>query len=157
MRTVGGKGGDGSISFLHLWSNEFAGPDGGDGGNGGHVIFQASHDIKDLLYIPRILTAAEGEKGCNKDCNGKNADNYVIKVPVGTIIKNNEGKIIGDLATDGIMFIAARGGAGGKGNHFFISDVQQAPEICEYGAEGENLEYTLEVKCMAHVGLVCML
>lgn len=139
---------------MHLWSNEFAGPDGGDGGNGGHVIFESSYDVKDLSNVPTVVNAAEGEKGQGSDCHGKNANNFVITVPVGTVIKNMNGTVIGDLCSEGLMFIAARGGAGGKGNHFFVNDVEQAPKICEYGAAGESLQYWLEVKSMAHVGLV---
>ncbi|RZC32834.1 mitochondrial ribosome-associated GTPase 2, partial [Asbolus verrucosus] len=154
LRAVGGKGGDGCISFLHLWSNEFAGPDGGDGGNGGHVIFKATSDTKDLVNVLTVIKAEDGEKGRNKDCHGKNAEHCVIHVPIGTIVKNCHGRVVGDLSTEGVMFVAARGGAGGKGNHFFITDTQQSPEICEYGAEGEDLEYTLEIRSMAHVGLI---
>jgi GTP-binding protein len=77
-----------------------------------------------------------------------------VQVPIGTIIKTSGGKVIGDLKDEGTMFVAARGGAGGHGNHFFISDTVQAPKIAEYGAEGEELQYVLEVRSMAHVGLV---
>jgi GTP-binding protein len=154
LRTVGGKGGDGCISFLHLWSNENAGPDGGDGGNGGHVIFKATTDVKDFIHVSSVVRAENGDKGRNKDCHGKNADHCIIGVPVGTVVKNSDGRVVGDLAHEGVMFVAARGGAGGKGNHFFITDTEQAPEICEYGAVGEDLEYTLEIKSMAHVGLI---
>ncbi|XP_069688021.1 mitochondrial ribosome-associated GTPase 2 isoform X2 [Periplaneta americana] len=115
VRAVGGKGGDGLISFLQLWCNETAGPDGGDGGNGGHVVFQ---------------------------------------VPVGTIIRSSSGKVVGDLKVEGTMFVAARGGAGGRGNHFFVSPTEQAPKIAEYGADGEELQYVVEVRSMAHVGLI---
>lgn len=154
VRVVGGKGGDGTISFLHLWSNEFAGPDGGDGGNGGHVIFEACQSVKDLSKIPTVVQASEGESGHGKDCHGKSGSNEVLKVPVGTVIKNEEHVVVGDLFSDGLMFIAARGGAGGKGNHFFATDVEQAPKIAEYGAVGESMQYILEVRSMAHVGLV---
>lgn len=153
-RAVGGRGGDGCISFLHLRGNEFAGPDGGDGGNGGHVIFKATIDTRDLINVPTVIRAPDGEKGGNKDCHGKNAEHCIINVPIGTIIKNSNGKVVGDLDNEGLMFVAARGGAGGRGNHFFVTDTQQAPEICEYGAEGEDLEYVLEIRSMAHVGLV---
>ncbi|XP_076380108.1 mitochondrial ribosome-associated GTPase 2 isoform X7 [Megalopta genalis] len=98
IKTVGGKGGDGAISFAHLWSNDCAGPDGGD--------------------------AKDGENGQ------------------------------GDLNSKGSMFIAARGGAGGHGNTYFKSDVHQAPTISEYGAQGENLQYVLELRSMAHIGLI---
>ncbi|KAF5306637.1 hypothetical protein FQA39_LY08826 [Lamprigera yunnana] len=154
VRVVAGKGGDGCISFLHLWSNEFAGPDGGDGGNGGHIIFKASENVKDLSSVTTILQAESGIKGQNKDCHGKNAEHKTVDVPIGTVIKNSDGNVVGDLEKEGLMFIAARGGAGGKGNHFFTTDTEQSPKICEYGAYGEDLEYTLEIRTMAHVGMI---
>lgn len=154
LRAVGGKGGDGCISFLNAWSKEFAGPDGGDGGNGGHVIFKASTTIRDFVHMRTVMEAESGENGGHKDCHGKSAEHRVIDVPIGTVVKNSDGKVVGDLVREGLMFVAARGGAGGRGNHFFTTDTEQAPEICEYGARGEELEYTLEVRSMAHVGLV---
>lgn len=69
-------------------------------------------------------------------------------------MRDTNGKILADLSEIGMMFIAARGGAGGHGNAFFKSDTQQSPQICEYGADGENLQYVLEVRSMAHIGLV---
>ncbi|XP_012144265.1 mitochondrial ribosome-associated GTPase 2 isoform X1 [Megachile rotundata] len=154
IRAIGGKGGDGNISFLQLWSNEYAGPDGGDGGHGGHVILQASINHRDFSHISAVLKAEDGENGQNKDCFGKNAEHTIVTVPVGTIIRNLDGKIIGDLNQEGMMFIAARGGAGGHGNAYFKSDVQQSPRISEYGAEGEEMQYVLEISSMAHVGLI---
>ncbi|XP_049774303.1 mitochondrial ribosome-associated GTPase 2 isoform X3 [Schistocerca cancellata] len=154
VRTVGGKGGDGAISFLRLWSNAEAGPDGGDGGNGGHVIFQASASVNNLGHIQSVLKAEDGEKGYNKDCNGKNADHLVIEVPVGTVVKDQNGCVVADLNKERSMFVAARGGAGGHGNHFFISDTMQAPQVAEYGADGEALKYILELQSMANFGLV---
>lgn len=154
VKTIGGKGGDGCVSFLHLWANEYAGPDGGDGGNGAHVIFKASHNVKDLKNVLSLIRGLDGDKGRNKDCHGKNADHSIVEVPVGTIIRNKNGVIVGDLSREDLMFMAARGGAGGKGNHFFITDTNQSPKICQYGASGEQFEYILEVKSMAHIGLV---
>ncbi|XP_028050707.1 mitochondrial ribosome-associated GTPase 2 isoform X3 [Monomorium pharaonis] len=154
VRTIGGNGGDGQISFLRLWVNDRAGPDGGDGGHGGHVIFEAKTDVKDLKHIDSIIQAEDGEKGYSKSCFGKNAEHNVVKVPVGTIMRDVNGKILADLDEEGMMFIAARGGAGGHGNAFFKSDTQQTPEICEYGAIGENVQYVLEVRSMAHIGLI---
>lgn len=81
----------------------------------------------------------------------------IVKVPVGTIVKSLNGKIVGDLGEEGTMFIAARGGAGGKGNHFFVSNSEQAPQVCEYGARGEELSYITELRSMAHLGLVCVI
>lgn len=154
VRVIGGTGGDGEISFLQLWSNENAGPDGGDGGHGGHVIFETSSNVNDLSHITSVIMAENGEKGYNKSCFGKNAKHTIIHVPVGTIIRNMKESIIADLNQEGMMFIAARGGAGGHGNAFFKSDVQQSPRISEYGAIGEDLQYVLEISSMAHVGLI---
>uniref|UniRef100_A0A8D8MLN3 Mitochondrial ribosome-associated GTPase 2 n=3 Tax=Culex pipiens TaxID=7175 RepID=A0A8D8MLN3_CULPI len=154
VRTIGGKGGDGCVSFLRLWCNENAGPDGGDGGNGGHVVLQASADVRDLNHVTVQLNADAGDNGRNKDCHGKNAGHTVVKVPLGTIVKSGEGKVVGDLDREGTMFVAARGGAGGKGNHFFISDLEQAPQVAEFGAQGEDKSYVLELRSMAHVGFI---
>lgn len=95
--------------------------------------------------------------GANKDCHGKNAEHLIIEVPVGTIIRNEHGIVVGDLDREGLLYVAAKGGAGGKGNHYFVSDTEQTPKICEYGAEGESFKYSVEMSSMAHVGLVCIL
>lgn len=154
VRAIGGKGGDGEISFLKLWVNDRAGPDGGDGGHGGHVIFQVSTNVKDLKHVNSILYGENGEKGFNKNNYGKNADHTIVPVPVGTIVRSIDGTILADLNQDNTMFIAARGGAGGHGNSFFTSDIQQSPQISEYGADGEDLQYVLEIRSMAHIGLI---
>lgn len=93
VRTIAGDGGDGCISFLQLWANENAGPDGGDGGNGGHVVFEACTNVSNLSHLETILKADSGEKGRGKDCHGRNAPHTVAKVPVGTIIKNSNGDV----------------------------------------------------------------
>ena len=158
MKTVGGKGGDGCISFMHLYLVEKAGPDGGDGGHGGHVIFKATTNVNNLSHVHSLITAENGEKGYNKDCCGKNAEHIIIDVPIGTIFRSKDkNTVIADLDSEDLMFIAARGGAGGRGNHFFATDVEQSPKIAEYGAEGESLSYILELKSMAHIGLVSFL
>lgn len=122
-----------------------------------------------------MIKADDGQDGRSKDRNGKSGEHSIIKVPIGTIVRNANGKVVGDLDKDGSMFIASRGGAGkiyceilkwrdflidefgisgGKGNHFFSSNNEKAPEVCEYGARGEDLAYILELKSMAHLGLV---
>ncbi|XP_053622387.1 mitochondrial ribosome-associated GTPase 2 [Plodia interpunctella] len=154
VRAVGGNGGDGCISFLSAWCKGHAGPDGGDGGHGGHVIFKATHSVKSLNHCKTVTQAKHGEKGYNKDCTGKNAEHIIVPVPLGTIVKDDKGKVIADLSSEGIMFVAARGGAGGRGNKFFLTDTEQAPDIAEFGAKGECKTYTLEVRSMAHVGLL---
>ncbi|XP_054284353.1 mitochondrial ribosome-associated GTPase 2 [Macrosteles quadrilineatus] len=156
VRVVGGKGGDGCISFLQLWANEKAGPDGGDGGNGGHVVFMATHNVASLNHVRPILSGSSGEDGHNKDCHGKNANHTIIEVPIGTIIKDKNLRVVGDLDKEGAMFIAARGGAGGRGNAFFCSDTLQVPNIAQYGANGESLSYIVELRSMAHFGLLGM-
>lgn len=154
VRCLGGNGGDGCISFLSLYRNEFAGPDGADGGNGGHVVLKATNDVRDLNHLPPLLEAENGHKGANKDCHGKNANHLFVKVPLGTIVKRTSGQVVGDLDDEGCMFVAARGGAGGKGNHFFTTATEQSPKICEYGAKGEDISYTFEIKTIAHIGLI---
>lgn len=153
MRVVAGNGGDGCCSFMRS-GTEDAGPDGGDGGNGAHVVFQACTNVSDFAHLTAIVTGIGGQKGMNKDCHGKNAEHKILKVPIGTIIKNRDGKIVGDLCENDMMFIAARGGAGGRGNKFFCTNEEHAPEICEYGAIGEDLAYHLEIRSMAHVGFI---
>ncbi|XP_062142511.1 mitochondrial ribosome-associated GTPase 2 [Drosophila sulfurigaster albostrigata] len=154
VRAVGGKGGDGCVSFLQLWCNERAGPDGGDGGNGAHIIFQASNDVRNFNHVGSVLRAPEGGIGSAKDCHGKNAKHMVIKVPIGTIVRNTKGLIVADLGQADLMFVAARGGAGGKGNRFFTTDKETSPKVCEYGPPGEDCSYTLELRSMAEVGLI---
>ncbi|CAH0391157.1 unnamed protein product [Bemisia tabaci] len=154
VRTCAGNGGNGALSFLSAWSNARAGPDGGDGGHGGHVIFQATDGVRDLHHVPSVLRGDNGEKGYNRDCNGRNASHTIVPVPVGTLVRNKEDKIVADLNEDGLMFVAARGGAGGKGNHFFVTDTFQAPKIAEYGGEGEDYKYILEVASIAHFGML---
>lgn len=142
------------MSFMKLYGNEFAGPDGGDGGNGGHVVFRASENISGLGHIPTQLNGMPGEQGYNKDCHGKGAEHYYVDVPVGTVIKDGTGRVVGDLSRPGIMFVAARGGAGGHGNRYFATDTEQAPEVAEMGGEGESLNYTLELSSIADFGML---
>jgi len=104
-----------------------------------------------------VTEAKNGEKGFGDECFGKNAAHNIVQVPIGTIVRDVNGKILADLDKSGMMFIAARGGAGGHGNAFFKSSTNQSPKISEYGAKGENKEYVLEIRSMAHIGLVSVL
>ncbi|KAK7067401.1 hypothetical protein SK128_019044 [Halocaridina rubra] len=122
VRAIGGEGGDGCISFLSIFRKEQAGPDGGDGGNGGHVVFKAKGGMRSLEHIPAVARGESGEKGSNKDCHGASAPDKIIEVPLGTVFKF-KGHIVASLEEEGSMFVAARGGAGGKGNAFFTTDV----------------------------------
>ncbi|XP_011504371.1 PREDICTED: mitochondrial ribosome-associated GTPase 2 [Ceratosolen solmsi marchali] len=154
IKVKGGNGGDGAISLLQLWVNDRAGPDGGDGGNGGHVILKVSAGVKDLSSVKSVTEASNGQNGASKNCYGKNADHHIIEVPVGTIVRDVNGTILADLDEIDMMYIAARGGAGGHGNTFFKSDIKQTPKIAEYGGQGEIRQYVLEIRSMAHVGLI---
>lgn len=154
VRVVGGRGGNGRVSFMKLFGNENAGPDGGDGGNGGHVVFRAVDGVTGLGHLRVMVTARDGESGSNRDCHGKCAEHHVIDVPVGTVIKDSSGRVVGDLTRPGVMFVAARGGAGGHGNRYFATDTEQAPEVAETGGVGESLQYTLELNSIADFGLL---
>lgn len=155
VRVSGGRGGDGMICFLHLFANPDAGPSGGDGGNGGHIIFEACNNVHSLNQVKSSYTATPGEKGMHKDMTGKNAEHTVIKLPIGTLIRDADtNKLIAEMDTQGVKFLAARGGAGGKGNHFFLSNKNRHPRVAEIGALGDSKSYFLEMKIMAHAGLI---
>lgn len=154
VTAVGGKGGDGLISFLRLYRNPFGGPSGGDGGNGGHVIFQACSTVKSLEEIPPVLRGGHGIDGRSKHQHGADGQHLILRVPIGTLVKEEDGEILCDLNQQDAKYIAARGGAGGHGNHFFLSNENRHPDIAEKGAAGETRKLDLELKIMAHIGLV---
>ena len=153
-RLIAGDGGDGSISTSSVLYVEFAGPDGGDGGSGAHVIFEASSRVRDLGHIKGKVQAPRGGAGKNKSRHAKDARHLVLPVPVGTVLRNLEGVLVADLAREGTCFLAAKGGAGGKGNAHFKTATRRCPEIAESGGQGEELEYTLELRTMADIGLI---
>ncbi|XP_015926667.2 mitochondrial ribosome-associated GTPase 2 [Parasteatoda tepidariorum] len=153
ITATGGKGGDGCIAFLRLPRNPNAGPSGGDGGHGGHVILQANSETKSLDHVPPITRGCNGISGRGKHMHGANGSDFILDVPLGTLVKE-EDKLMCELNEHDSKFVAARGGAGGHGNHFFLSNENRHPEIAERGAKGEVRKYTLELKIMAHIGLV---
>ncbi|KAK7114355.1 mitochondrial ribosome-associated GTPase 2-like [Littorina saxatilis] len=150
----GGNGGNGCMSFSSEPCKEWAGPDGGNGGNGGHVIFEASTNSKSLAHLKPVVKAEDGIRGRTKICHGKNAEHLYIEVPVGTIIKTEGGTDIGSIEKHGDVCVVARGGAGGKGNHFFLSNENRAPAKGELGAKGQELRVKVELRTMAHAGLI---
>lgn len=143
VRVHGGNGGDGSLSLASEHRKEFAGPDGGQGGNGGHVLFQATKKVSTLERVPTVIKAADGVHGLNKKLDGKNASHAIVEVPVGTIFRNMEREIVAELTHEGEMFLAAKGGAGGRGNTFFKSSTCQAPEWAEMGGQGEVFSFEM--------------
>ena len=150
-----GKGGDGAVSFRREIYINKGGPDGGNGGKGGSIIFQADKDTNTLIdfrFNP-ILIAPDGGNGSGTRSNGRSGKNFVVEVPVGTVVKR-AGKIIADLTEDGMQAVIAKGGDGGFGNAHFKSSVRQTPVIAEVGEPGEAFEAEIELKLLADVGLV---
>jgi len=152
-----GKGGDGALSFLHEKYREYGGPDGGDGGDGGSVVFQVDPSWNTLYYYKtnRKMVADNGRIGEGRQRHGKNGDDLVVPVPVGTVIYNADtDEQIADLGVIGSEFVIAKGGEGGFGNSHFKSSVRQTPKFAELGTPGEELNIRLELKLIADVGLV---
>lgn len=152
-----GHGGSGCVSFRREKFVPKGGPDGGDGGKGGDVIFQATeshHTLLDLKYNQHQI-AKNGSHGSGNNRTGKSAEDLVVLVPVGTIIKNFEtGELLADLSEQGQTFIAARGGIGGKGNAHFTTSTHQTPRFAQEGMEGEEFTLKLELKLLADVGII---
>ena len=152
-----GNGGNGAVSFHREKYVPNGGPDGGDGGNGGDIVFVADKDLNTLadFKFRKHFRAENGGNGAAKNCTGKSAENLVIKVPVGTVIKgSSNGEIIADLFDDGDTFVALTGGRGGKGNARFAHAQRQAPAFSQLGEVTEEHQVTLELKTIADVGLV---
>lgn len=151
-----GDGGDGFVSFHREKYVAAGGPDGGDGGKGGNIVFQVDDNLSTLIDFryKRKYVANKGEDGGAKNCSGKNAEDLLIKVPRGTLVKDaNTGRIIADLSSDEPKIIAL-GGKGGKGNARFATPTRQIPKFAKPGFTGEEYEVSLELKLLADVGLV---
>ncbi|CAH8620517.1 unnamed protein product [Heterobilharzia americana] len=173
-----GDGGNGCIAFRRIFCNPHAGPSGGDGGNGAHVIFRADESTSDLSNVPTVIKGQNGASGSMNDCHGENADHVYVKVPLGTQIfsacenldsvsKDNRSSVLmKTLQSPGDIFLAARGGAGGKGNAFMTYatlavDSMKLPSskntplrIAERGGQGETKEFILRMRKLADLGFV---
>ncbi len=152
-----GNGGNGCSSFLREKSRPNGGPDGGDGAKGGDVIFLADQKKNTLvdLHFQRLYRAPSGKHGKGKKQHGRKGTDRIIKVPVGTFLRDMEkGEILIDLCREGEQFIAARGGRGGRGNARFVTSTCRAPEISETGQPGEARKIRCELKLLADVGIV---
>ncbi|MBR1890864.1 MAG: GTPase ObgE [Clostridia bacterium] len=152
-----GDGGDGATSFIRYKGVSNGGPDGGDGGRGGNVYFVGDARKTSLIdfEFKRKFFAGNGEKGGPKKCYGKNGDDLVIPVPLGTVVKDKEsGRIICDLFYDGEKKLVLTGGAGGKGNVKFCTARRHAPHFSQKGVKTEVRRVTLELKTIADVGLL---
>lgn len=152
-----GNGGDGMVSFRTEKYVPNGGPDGGNGGRGGDVLLVSDISIRTLrdFRYKRKYFAANGEKGGRSKCDGASGDNLVIRLPVGTIIRDEEtNRVLVDLNEEGQEYIVARGGHGGRGNTHFVNSVRQAPKFARAGAPGEELNLKIEIKLIADVGLI---
>ena len=152
-----GKGGNGAVSFRREPFVPEGGPDGGDGGKGGDVIFQADENLRTLMDFryKRKYEAENGQDGMKKKRYGRNGQDLIIKVPVGTVVIDEEsGLVMQDLTEHGQSFVAAKGGRGGKGNVKYTTSTRQAPNFAEAGGFAKERNVILEMKLIADVGLV---
>ena len=151
-----GNGGNGSASLHTEKYVANGGPDGGDGGKGGDIIFEAtsSENTLNLFHFQKHFRAGNGENGGKKNCYGKQGEDLVVKVPVGTVVKTMDGQVIADMFHDGQREIILKGGKGGRGNRHFANSRRQSPSFAEHGVKTEEYEVILELKTIADVGLV---
>jgi len=159
IEVIAGKGGDGSASFRREKFVPKGGPDGGDGGRGGSIWAVADANLNTLIDFryTRIFRAKPGENGRGRDQYGKGADDIVLRVPVGTVIRDaDSGEQIADLAKDGDKALLAKGGKGGIGNIHFKSSVNRAPKQFTRGEPGEQKNLEMELRVIADVGLLGM-
>jgi len=152
----GGGGGDGCVSFRREKYVPRGGPDGGNGGDGGTVVFEADPGMLTLLDFRyrKIFEAQRGGHGEGANRYGRTGRDEVIRVPVGTVVKDPGGEILADLVEKGQRYLAAKGGRGGRGNLSYVSSVNRAPRQRSMGKPGEERELRLELKLLADVGLI---
>lgn len=152
-----GKGGDGKVGWRREKYEPSGGPNGGDGGRGGSIILKADDGIRTLMDFryKRTYKGENGADGGSSNMTGKSGEDIILKLPVGTLIKDEEsGKVIVDLKEKDQTFVIARGGRGGRGNAKFATSTRQAPGFSEAGTKGQERNIVLELKLLADVGLV---
>ena len=152
-----GDGGSGITSFIHYKGKVSGGPDGGDGGKGGDIIFVADKSLNSLIdyYYKTKYVAENGTQGGSKNCFGKAGADLVLRVPLGTVIRDKEsGNIIADMFTEGQRKVVLTGGDGGKGNARFANARRHTPHFSQTGEKTEAKRVVLELKTIADVGLV---
>lgn len=156
LKLQAGDGGNGVVAFRREKYVAKGGPAGGDGGRGGDIIFKGDRNLSTLLDLRynKIIKADRGENGMSKRCHGKDAKDLIVKVPVGTIVKDENGELLADISQDQQEAIVAKGGRGGRGNVKFATSKNPAPDISENGEPGAHLEVVIELKLLADCGLV---
>lgn len=156
IKIKAGDGGDGAVSFHREKYVAAGGPDGGDGGRGGNIVFVADTNLSTLadFRYKRKYFASKGENGKGGRCRGRNAEDLVIRVPMGTLVKEEgTNRLLADVSTKE-PYIVAKGGKGGWGNPHFATPVRQVPRFAKPGLPGEEFDVVLELKLLADVGLV---
>lgn len=151
-----GKGGDGHVSFRKEKFVPAGGPDGGDGGRGGDVIFEVDEGLNTLTDYRHTgkYCAENGQEGNKKNCSGKNGKDIVLRVPLGTVIREfDSGKVIADMSGDNRRVVLLKGGRGGNGNQHYATSTMQAPKYAQPGQPAQELWLLLELKVIADVGL----
>jgi len=157
IQVKAGDGGNGCVSFRRERFIPKGGPDGGDGGKGGDVILQADNQLSTLLDLTYLqqFRAKKGSHGKGKKQTGRNGEDLIIRVPAGTLIRDEAtGEILEDLFFDGQRSVVAKGGRGGRGNVRFATATHRTPRHAEKGEKGENRWLQLELKLLADVGLI---
>jgi len=157
IQVKAGDGGNGAVAFRREKFVERGGPSGGDGGNGGSVVFEADTGLTTLLdyRYQQHHRARNGQHGMGSDMNGASAEDLVLRVPVGTLIRDQDtGELLADLAAPGARAVIAHGGRGGLGNMNFATSTRQTPRFAQDGKPGEERRLVLELKLLADVGLV---
>jgi GTP-binding protein len=156
IRVQAGRGGHGALSFRREKHVPRGGPDGGDGGPGGNVVIVADPDLRDLTSFrsKRLFRAGKGEPGQGAGKHGATGADSELRVPVGTQILDEGGRLVADLAHPGGRVVVAHGGAGGRGNRRFATPTRQAPRFAETGVPGDEAEFDLRLKLLADAALV---
>lgn len=157
IKVFAGDGGNGIASFRREKFEPMGGPSGGDGGRGGSVFFQADENLNTLIdfRFKKEHRAQRGQNGRSSDQYGAAGEDLILKVPVGTVIKDSFSEnIFGDLTQHGQKILVAKGGKGGLGNIHFKSSINRAPRQFTHGDQGEEFELFLELKLIADIGLV---
>ena len=157
IKVIAGKGGDGCTSFRREKCVPLGGPDGGNGGRGSNIIFRVDKGLKTLvdLRYNKLIKGTKGINGKGSNRNGANAEDIIIKVPMGTtVIDADTNLVVADLVNDNQEFIVAHGGRGGRGNKSFATQSEPAPKFSEYGEPGEERLLKCELKVLADVGLI---
>ena len=153
---VSGSGGPGALSFFRLIGKPRGGPDGGDGGRGGDIVFMSSHRLsrfEPLLLRQKRISAGQGKAGGSALKKGKKGEDFILKIPIGTVIKDQKGTILRDFNREQ-REVFLRGGKGGRGNSFFKNSRNQAPQTVQKGEAGLRSKVFLELKPMAQLALI---